>query len=63
MIKKKFDAVKMSLDIKEALYNENKDLSTEEYLKKISNEVKKSPYWKTKSKRKLRAGSKKKELA
>jgi len=45
---KKFDAVKMALDIKEAIYNENKDLSLSDYLKKISEEVHQSSYWKKK---------------
>lgn len=47
--KKKFDSVKMSLDIKEALYNENKELSLSEYLEKISKEVKNASLWQEKN--------------
>lgn len=37
---KKFDSVKISLDIKRKLFSENKSLSTSEYLKKLSAEAK-----------------------
>ena len=46
---KKFDAVEMSLSIKRKLYEENKNLSIADYLKKLSEEAKKSKFWKTKS--------------
>jgi hypothetical protein len=63
--KKKFDSVKMSLDIKEALYNENKELSLSEYLEKISKEVQNASFWQEKNtdiagKRKVYLKSKKK---
>jgi len=58
-IKKDFDAVKWVREIRDKFYEDHKNLKGKDYINAIKKEIK----GKTKSKRKLRAGSKKKELA
>ena len=47
---KKFDCVKMVRDIRDQMYEENKDKSISEYIEYIKSEAQKSPLW-TKLKR------------
>jgi len=43
---KKFDCVKMVRDIRDKMYEENKDKSISEYIEYIKSETQESPLWK-----------------
>lgn len=42
---KKFDCVKMTREIRDNLYNKNKDKSLEEFADMLAQEARKSPLW------------------